>query len=858
MKSTFFGLVVLVCLPWSSRGQINQVLVLDGCTDWLEVSDNDLLDYDEALTIECWIRPNCQEGNNVFLSKQWCDGEFAYYLSINEGRLFWSSSSIGFCSSVNHHQTASLEVDAGVFTHVALVHTESQIRLYINGLLANSVQSQGTFDDILNSTEPLRIGAYQNVVGVMTNHFSGLIDELRIWNIEVQPDLIQQRMQQPLSGNEAGLVLYMNMEEEGLGADLVLRNSSPLGSSLNARAVGFTSSSPYIIEHETYDEKPLLGEDVYTCTFPITLEVPDDDYKRIVWSSGAVATSIQVTSPGTYAVTVETEQCKLYEDEIVVELASTPEVNRVVSICENDFLEINGTLVSEEGVYVDTLRADLGDCDTIRTTELRVITVNDGFFEIETCGDTQVVFLGEQLLAGTVQTFTLATEQGCDSFLTVEVLQVETFVDSVIYSACPEDFIAIDGMLLGPGAEETFFYTSAAGCDSSVTVLVQSLAVEESYLGEDIAVCDTEYILQSPVSNTLWNSQVVSQDFLVMSSGLYTAVFVDEAGCNNIDSVMVEFLEVPFVSIDVSLCEGDFILIDGTEYAEEGTFEFMVPSSGLGCDTLAEYSISIIPTVFDSMVLQTCENTTITFEDEELSPGEVRAFLFTSSTGCDSILIVEVESLAANIEEVQLRACFDGFVEFDSTLLRPNSETVFSYTNSAGCDSTVTVLVEEIPQDQYFLGPDTSICALSYTLVGPVSNTLWDGLSVNPTLVVDASGNYSAVYIDSLGCTHTDEVEVRLVDRKLYMPNVFSPDGDGNNDCFGPLFSEDYPIVNYSFRVYSRWGEKVFDTTFSDICWDGTFKGAQLNAGVFVWIIEGADTLCGTSILLTGDVTLLR
>ena len=77
-----------------SNAQIGNVLVLDGCTNYFEVEENDLLDYNQVLSIECWVQPNCgydENENQVFLSKQWCAGEYAYYLSVFDGKLCYIS-----------------------------------------------------------------------------------------------------------------------------------------------------------------------------------------------------------------------------------------------------------------------------------------------------------------------------------------------------------------------------------------------------------------------------------------------------------------------------------------------------------------------------------------------------------------------------------------------------------------------------------------------------------------------------------------------------------------------------------------------------------------------------------------------
>lgn len=88
----------------------------------------------------------------------------------------------------------------------------------------------------------------------------------------------------------------------------------------------------------------------------------------------------------------------------------------------------------------------------------------------------------------------------------------------------------------------------------------------------------------------------------------------------------------------------------------------------------------------------------------------------------------------------------------------------------------------------------------------------------------------------------------------IFVANVFSPNGDGSNDVLHVLGNG---IDELSFTVYSRWGEKVFETTDVNTGWDGTFKGEPMNVGVFVYFIKGKFKN-GETIDKNGNITLLR
>lgn len=88
----------------------------------------------------------------------------------------------------------------------------------------------------------------------------------------------------------------------------------------------------------------------------------------------------------------------------------------------------------------------------------------------------------------------------------------------------------------------------------------------------------------------------------------------------------------------------------------------------------------------------------------------------------------------------------------------------------------------------------------------------------------------------------------------VFVPNVFSPNGDGFNDL---LRVRGKGIEDLQFIVFNRWGEKVFETTDINSGWDGTYKGEPMNLSVFVYVLKGKYKN-GKLIDERGNVTLMR
>jgi gliding motility-associated-like protein len=105
-------------------------------------------------------------------------------------------------------------------------------------------------------------------------------------------------------------------------------------------------------------------------------------------------------------------------------------------------------------------------------------------------------------------------------------------------------------------------------------------------------------------------------------------------------------------------------------------------------------------------------------------------------------------------------------------------------------------------------------------------------------------------------CMSSDTLNVFVIEDcgEMYVPNAFSPNGDGHNDV---LYVRGLCLKTLSFMVFNRWGEKVFETNDVNVGWDGKYHDEDLNTGVFVYRLEGR-TYDGKQYTAKGNVTLIR
>ena len=192
--------------------------------------------------------------------------------------------------------------------------------------------------------------------------------------------------------------------------------------------------------------------------------------------------------------------------------------------------------------------------------------------------------------------------------------------------------------------------------------------------------------------------------------------------------------------------------------------------------------------------------------------------------------------------------------------------TVIITDDVCSASDTLQVIVTIDPLPMADAGPDASIIAGdNYSINGTASGTFsWtptDGLSCtdceDPVATPLVNSTYTLSAVNDFGCRAEDSmvITVNCSDDILYIPNVFSPNGNGKNDVF-KVRSSGIRELNF-LRVYDRWGELVFETADQNVGWDGTFKGKLLPPAVYVFYLKA---VCGDGFIISkqGNVTLVR
>lgn len=283
------------------------------------------------------------------------------------------------------------------------------------------------------------------------------------------------------------------------------------------------------------------------------------------------------------------------------------------------------------------------------------------------------------------------------------------------------------------------------------------------------------------------------------SSGYYY-VMASNPGCSVIDSVEVVFTSAALLlQGDTTICVGD-----------------------------------------ESVIAATSQDPNITFSNFQWSPDSI----IVSGDGTSSIV-----ATPSSTQWVYVTAeASNGCIINDSILVQVSnisSSTVNAFTSDdeVPVGSTVTLTAE--PNGSYI-----------YSWTPP--DNLTDPNGQTTDALVNETTTYQVQISDGI-CTKSAFITVKAFtficeEPFVYVPNAFTPDGDGDNDI---MFVRSSIVEELIFRIYNRWGELVFETSDINEGWDGTFKGKLSDPDVYDYYLEGF-CIDGQEFLIQGNITLIR
>ena len=377
-----------------------------------------------------------------------------------------------------------------------------------------------------------------------------------------------------------------------------------------------------------------------------------------------------------------------------------------------------------------------------------------------------------------------------------------------------------------------------------------------------LKVLQTKSTLDSTVCKSMLS---FSKKYTYTASGKYVDTIPNINHCDSIITLNLTVLGSTFDSIAASFCKNYLSPSGKYTYTNSGKY-FDTLTNIKGCDSIIILNLTLLGSTFDSIAASFCKNY-LSPSGKYIYTNSGRYFdTLTNIKGCDSIIIINLFSNQTK-DSISINVC-DTF-KSPSGKYRYSKSGIFTDTiqNTKNCDSIITInLTVSKPKVKATKSNDIDCTNKLVNLLAEGAKTyLWNPTTSlsnfqisNPIAIPSSKITYTVIGTDSNGCKDLDSVtiNVTLSSNHQSIANVFTPNGDGINECF----SIDSPstIKSLTFYVFNRWGTQVFFTTNPEGCWDGKNESSQpVSDGTYFYIIEG-ESNCGLLFKLRGTVEVLR
>ncbi|MEE3145157.1 MAG: PKD-like domain-containing protein [Bacteroidota bacterium] len=380
--------------------------------------------------------------------------------------------------------------------------------------------------------------------------------------------------------------------------------------------------------------------------------------------------------------------------------------------------------------------------------------------------------------------------------------QAICFTDSVTLIASGDAILyqwnngVIDGVPFSPVATNSYVLigTAANGCleADTVEVVVNPLPVITANASDDV-ICDGESTILwgEGASIYAWDQGVTdSVSFIPGSTSTYTVIGYDINGCTDTTDIEVIVNPLPDVLFSTDMTYGGCVPFSPTftDLTNGPSSESVLWVFGNGASSTQMGSVI---NTYDSYG---CYNVTL---------------ISTTAEGCTDSLTQD-DFVCVN----PVIASFYPDV-YEQSVINP----IFEFTNES----------ENATSFQWFFGDGT------------------ESDFVNTTHFYDSYGVYNVALVAMAedGCTDTAYVAITVNDEVLfYVPNSFTPNGDGLNELFIPVLTAGYDrSQGYEFSVYNRWGEQIFFSDTPGEGWDGTYNGLPSQNGTYIWYVKFKDSM---------------
>ncbi len=569
-----------------------------------------------------------------------------------------------------------------------------------------------------------------------------------------------------------------------------------------------------------YNQK-LISANGCDSTLTIDLSIYTKTAAQIIWTAcdSALINGIRYTQSGNYTQLLKnTNQCDSVLD-IDLDLSKSTSERQTLRSC--DSVMVNGQVISQTGIYSHVLK-NTSQCDSILTIDFTRLQKTTNNLSYKSCDSA--VINGQVYTQSGNYTQTLVNANACDSILNLQLEITKSSSENLSIQQC--DSVEVNGQVYTQSGNYTQVLQNAAKCDSVLNLNIDILKQTASTLSQ--TSCDSAIV----------NNQIYT------STGIYKQVLANTNGCDS--TLTLDLLIHKSSSGILSQTSCDSAIINNVVYKASGMYTQVLKNT-YGCDSTLTLDLSIKPgnptsldagkdtSLCDGDILKlnalftgTADFTWQSSSGRFDNASQQSTNYYPGSIGNQTIFLRAADDCRQWIDSIQLLVIPKQIISVTGdTIIDPCKEITFKASGGTNYIWTPSSLID-------CLDPPCSIVKLKSTTATRFT------ITTQGPCVIPANLNLSFSKIES----------------DIYLPNVFSPNGDNINDLFLPVFNCEQ-VIFYHLQIFDRWGNQIFKTHEKEKGWDGRSGNQMMIPGVYPYVIEYEVHSQGRR-FKTGELTLTR
>lgn len=377
--------------------------------------------------------------------------------------------------------------------------------------------------------------------------------------------------------------------------------------------------------------------------------------------------------------------------------------NLVATICEGQTYSVGTSIYDETGDYENHFVTTMG-CDSTVYLSLTVSDFSETFLTENICeGDSYSVGTSTYTTSGNYEDM-LVTESGCDSMVHLQLEVVEILEETLTVTVCNGDSYAIGTTSYDETGNYEGVLMSTIGCDSMVFL---------NLIVADVVMTDLEASICEGGTYTVGTSSYTEP-------GTYQDVLTTVDGCDSLVHLDLRLTTTLETNLDIQICEGSTYTVGQNTYHETGNYENTLTGTS-GCDSIVYLFLQVNNVIETHLEKSFCEGGIFTLGNTDYSETGNYQANFTTPSGCDSTVYLNLEILTPVEKSETVTICIGESYAIGSNNYTETGHYTANLSTTSGCDSIIHLALTVVDEDSYGFaeaGEIQLLCEDGVTLTG--------------------------------------------------------------------------------------------------------------------------------------------